>query len=236
MIKGPEASKIQTLFSDISKSYDTANDAITFGMARNWRKKLVKWSEAKPGHKILDIATGTGDLAFDFFNFTEQKSEVIGIDFCQPMLDIANDKSKVKNTKITFTWGDATDLKFKDESFDIVSISYGIRNVENFEKAIQEMFRVLKPGGRLMILETGSKDSGILSPFINIYSNYLMPVVGGLISGKKDAYKYLGDSSAQFPSGKNLTDKILAAAKFKSAEHKRILGGASFIYKITKGF
>ncbi len=233
-MKGPEASKIQTLFSDISKSYDTANDAITFGMARNWRKKLVKWSEAKPEHKILDIATGTGDLAFDFFNFTDQKAEVIGIDFCQPMLDIADDKAKVKGTKIKFTWGDATDLKFPNESFDIVSISYGIRNVEDVDKAIKEMHRVLKPGGRLMILETGSKDSGILSPFINIYSNYLMPIVGGLISGKKDAYKYLGDSSALFPSGKNLTDRIMSAAKFKTAEHKKILGGASFIYKIIK--
>lgn len=233
-MKGPEASKIQNLFSDISKTYDTANDAITFGMARNWRKKLVKWSDVNPEDRILDIATGTGDLAFDFFNFSGQRNEVIGIDFCQPMLDVAIDKAKIKGTKIKFIWGDACDLKFSDEYFDIVSISYGIRNVEDFEKSIQEIFRVLKPGGRFMILETGSKDSGILSPFINLYSSYLMPVLGGLISGKKSAYQYLCESSALFPSGKKLTDKILKTAKFKTAENKKILGGASFLYKIIK--
>ncbi len=233
-MKGPDASKIQTLFSDISKNYDTANDAITFGMARSWRKKLVKWSDAKPDDKILDIATGTGDLAFDFLNYTNEKAEVIGIDFCQPMLDIANDKAKIKDSKIQFIWGDATDLKFLSETFDIVSISYGIRNVENFEKAIQEMHRVLKPGGRFMILETGSKDAGILSPLINIYASYIMPIVGGLISGQKSAYKYLCESSSLFPSGKNLVDKILKVAPFKTAENKKILGGASFLYKFVK--
>jgi demethylmenaquinone methyltransferase/2-methoxy-6-polyprenyl-1,4-benzoquinol methylase len=233
-MKGPEAQKIQNLFSEISKSYDSANDAITFGMARSWRRKLVKWSEAKAGDQILDLATGTGDLAFDFINYTNHKADVIGADFCEPMLVIAREKAKQKNKDIEFSWGDACDLKFNDESFDIVSISYGIRNVEDLDKAIKEMFRVLKPGGRLMILETGSKGSGLLSPLIGIYSGYIMPLVGGLISGKKSAYNYLGSSSSQFPSGQKLVDLIQKSAEFKTAEFKKILGGASFIYKLTK--
>jgi demethylmenaquinone methyltransferase / 2-methoxy-6-polyprenyl-1,4-benzoquinol methylase len=233
-MNGPDANKIQNLFSDISKSYDSANDAITFGMARAWRKKLVQWSEAKAGDEILDIATGTGDLAFDFFNYTKKQAKVIGVDFCEPMLEIAKDKAVAKLSNIEFKWGDACDLQFADSSFDIVSISYGIRNVADLEKAIQEMHRILKPGGRLMILETGSKDSGILSPFVNAYASYIMPIVGGMISGKKSAYKYLSESSSQFPSGNNLIFKLKKSADFKTAEFKKILGGASFIYKLTK--
>lgn len=233
-MKGPESQKIQTLFSDISKSYDSANDAITFGMARSWRRKLVKWSEAKPNEKILDLATGTGDLAFDFLNLTDHKVEVLGVDFCEPMLEVAREKSKARNVEIEFTWGDACDLKFADNSFDIVSISYGIRNVENFDKAIKEIHRVLKPKGRLMILETGSKGSGLLSPLIGIYSGYVMPLIGGIISGKKSAYNYLGSSSSEFPSGQKLLDLICTSAEFKTAECRKILGGASFVYKLVK--
>lgn len=231
-MNGPSADKIQNLFSEISKSYDTANDTITFGLARSWRRKLVVWSEVKEGDKILDIATGTGDLAFDFSKKTNNTADIIGIDFCQPMLDIAVKKSSLPNIK--FLWGDACQLQYPDQSFDIVSISYGLRNVERFEDCVKEMYRVLKPGGRLMILETGSKDSGFLSPFINFYSNYVMPHLGGFISGKKSAYEYLSSSSAQFPSGKNLLGAIHKSAPFSVLQYKKVMGGASFIYKLIK--
>lgn len=233
-MSGPNADKIQNLFSEIASSYDSANDAITFGMARSWRKKLVRWSEASKTSEILDIATGTGDLAFDFFDYTQKQAKVTGVDFCEPMLEKAKDKATARLAKIDFKWGDACSLDFADASFDIVSISYGIRNVEDLDKAVTEFHRVLRPGGRLMILETGSKDSGILSPFVHFYSSYIMPIVGGIASGKKSAYKYLGESSSQFPSGKNLIYRVQNASKFSKAESKKILGGASFIYKFVK--
>lgn len=233
-MSGPNSEKIQNLFSEISNSYDSANDAITFGMARNWRKKLVRWSDASKTSAILDIATGTGDLAFDFYDYTQKQAHIVGVDFCEPMLEKAKDKAIARLAKVEFKWGDACALDFEDASFDIVSISYGIRNVEDFNKAVQEFHRVLKPGGRLMILETGSKDSGILSPFVHFYSSYIMPILGGLISGKKSAYKYLGESSAQFPSGKNLIRRVQDTAAFNKADFKKILGGASFIYKFVK--
>lgn len=233
-MEGPDANKIQSLFSDISKSYDSANDAITFGMARAWRKRLVHLSQAKLGDQILDIATGTGDLAFDFYKLTNKKTNVTGIDFCKPMLDIAIDKAVIKDANIEFKLGDACNLDFNDESFDIVSISYGIRNVQNFDQAIKEMFRVLKSDGRFMVLETGSKNSGVLSPFINTYTNYIMPTIGGLISGKKSAYNYLSKSSSLFPSGDSFINAVINAAPFSKAEYKKVLGGASYIYKFTK--
>lgn len=234
-MQGPEASKIQNLFSEISNTYDQANDTITFGMARSWRKKLVKWSDATKNSEILDIATGTGDLVFDFYNKIDPKiGNVMGTDFCEPMLEVARKKADKKNLRIKFEWADACQLDFADETFDIVSISYGIRNVQNPEKAIQEMYRVLKPAGRMMILETGSGRTGLLGPFVHFYSQKLMPILGGLISGKKDAYNYLSESSSQFPSGKKFIDFIKKSAPFETVETKKILGGASFIYKAIK--
>ena len=148
------------------------------------------------------------------------------------MLDVAVKKSDHPN--INFSWGDACKLEFPDQTFDVVSISYGLRNVEKFEDCVKEMYRVLKPGGRLMILETGSKDSGFLSPFIHFYSSFIMPYLGGFISGKKSAYEYLSSSSAQFPSGKNLLSSIQKSAAFSNLQYKKVMGGASFLYKLVK--
>lgn len=234
-MQGPEASKIQNLFSEISDTYDKANDTITFGMARSWRKKLVKWSDVKEDSQVLDIATGTGDLVFDFEKKMDlRKGNILGTDFCEPMLEEARKKAIEKKLNIKFEWADACKLDYANETFDIVSISYGIRNVQNPEKAIQEMFRILKPGGRMMILETGSGRTGFLGPFVHLYSSKIMPLLGGIISGNKSAYNYLSDSSSKFPSGKAFLEFIKDSSKFSNVEYKKILGGASFIYKATK--
>lgn len=233
--QGPESEKIQNLFSNISDSYDSANDLITFGIARYWRKKLVKLSQLQPTDSVLDIATGTGDLAFDFYKALKEKpNQVLGVDFCKPMLEVAEKKAKDRNAFVEFEFGDACNLQFKDESFDVVSISYGLRNVENTEKAIQEMYRVLKPGGRMMILETGSEAKGVLGPFVKFYNHRLMPTLGGWISGKKEAYNYLSSSSSKFPSGHALIRLIQQSAEFDSTECFTLMGGASFIYKAVK--
>lgn len=233
---GPDSQKIKTLFSNISDSYDSANDLITFGIARYWRKKLVKWSDVKDTDRILDIATGTGDLAFDFYykQGAFYRKQVTGVDFCEPMLEVARQKATKRKAEIDFTFGDACNLQFDDETFDVVSISYGLRNVENTKKAIQEMYRILKPGGRMMILETGSESRGLMGPFVKFYNYKIMPVLGGLISGKKEAYNYLSSSSSKFPSGKALIDVIYDAAEFDFVECEALMGGASFMYKAIK--
>lgn len=233
--KGPESKTIQNLFSNISDSYDSANDLITFGIARLWRKKLVKWAQIKSTDLILDIATGTGDLAFDFYRAQGKVANTVtGADFCEPMLEIAKKKAQDQKAQIEFQFADACKLPFDDESFDVVSISYGLRNVEDLSQAIKEMYRVLRPGGRMMILETGSESRGVLGPFVKFYNNKVMPVLGGLISGKKEAYNYLSRSSAQFPSGLALIEMIKDSAPFQQIEHKSLMGGASFIYKAIK--
>lgn len=233
--QGPESKTIQNLFSNISESYDSANDLITFGIARLWRKKLVKWSLIKKTDFVLDIATGTGDLAFDFYKAQGQvANQIVGADFCEPMLEIARKKAKAQKADIQFQFADACALPFEDESFDIVSISYGLRNVENLEKAVGEMFRVLKPRGRMMILETGSESRGVLGPFVKFYNNRVMPILGGMISGKKEAYNYLSKSSSKFPSGEALIQRIQATAAFEKVECQALMGGASFLYRAIK--
>lgn len=179
---GPNPTDVQKLFSSISKTYDKANDVITFGMARTWRKKLVELSGAQRGDSVLDCATGTGDLALEFKKTLGPTSRVIGTDFCQSMLDLAPAKAKKMGLDVKFTWADATDLPFETSEFDVTSIAYGIRNVEDRHKALCEMARATKPGGRVMILETGDTQVPVLKGAIQLYFKHLVPRLGGWVS------------------------------------------------------
>ncbi len=231
MIKGPPAEDIQSLFGSIAHGYDKANGLMTFGMVYGWRQQLVRWSGAKPGDQILDCATGTGDLAFDFKKVVGSSGRVIGTDFCQEMLDQAPQKAKEQKLEVEFQWADAMKLPFADNSFDVVSISYGIRNVSDPVVALKEMARVCKPGGRVMILETGDHQLPLIQGAFDFYFKRIVPKIGGWVTGKPSAYEYLNRSSKSFPS----RDKFLALMKeadtFSSTEFKSLMGGASFIYK-----
>lgn len=235
----PDASRVQDLFGSIAETYDVANDVMTLGLARLWRKKLVNWSGAKPADKVLDCATGTGDLALEFKKAVGDTGSVIGSDFCQEMLDKAPEKAKALNLDVKFEWADAMALPYPDETFDVVSIAYGIRNVADVNKALSEMTRVLKPGGRLMILETGEIQNPVLRMGIRFYFEKFVPRLGGWVSGRRDAYEYLQKSSGGFPSGRQFCE-ILRAMKtgdhstFSNVEHRALMGGASFIYRAEK--
>lgn len=232
-MEGPKADKIQSIFSDVAGSYDTANNAMTFGLAHLWRKKVVKLSQTPKDGTVLDCATGTGDLAIEFKKYLGQKSKVIGVDFCKEMLDLAPAKAKSKNLDIDFQIGDVLNLQFEDESFNTVTIAYGIRNVENTVAGLNEMWRTIKPGGRLLVLETG-EGQGFLSLPVKAYTKFIVPVLGGLISQKKHAYSYLSSSSQAFPSKEKfleLTQKLPGMAK---TDCRTLMFGASYIYTITK--
>jgi len=230
-LSGPPAEEIQSLFQSISSRYDTANDVMTGGMARLWRKKLVQWSQAKTGEVILDCATGTGDLAIEFARTVGPNGSVIGSDFCQGMLDKAPAKAEKYGLKIQFEIADATNLPYKDNQFGVVSIAYGIRNVSDPVKALSEMARVTKPGGRVMILETGDQQNPILRKAFQMYFRHVVPRIGGLITGKKAAYEYLQKSSSKFPSQQSFIALMNQTQSFRDCEFISLMGGASFIYR-----
>jgi len=232
VLAGPEGKNIEKLFASIAGTYDLANDVITFGIARRWRRQLVRWAmQSTPNaKKILDCATGTGDLAFDFRRMIKD-SDVIGSDFCEPMLAVARRKTKPRDfAHIQFDFADATKLPYPDNEFDICSIAYGIRNVSNVVTALNEMARVTRPGGSVMILETGVIENPVLRGPVRLYFERIVPRLGGLVSGRRAAYEYLQQSSGRFPSGESFCDLAMSTGHFASVEYRPLLGGASYVY------
>lgn len=228
---GPDEAFVKNLFGTISNTYDRANDVITMGMARLWRRELVDWSVVHEGDWILDCATGTGDLALEFKKAVGPQGTVVGTDFCEEMLAIAPTKADKQNLSVTFELGDVLDLQYPDNKFDISSIAYGIRNVANTQRALSEMARVTKPGGRVMILETGEIENPLLRKAIRMYFEKVVPKLGGWVSGHPEAYEYLQNSSGRFPSGAEFCELMRSTTQFATVEFKSLMGGASYIYK-----
>lgn len=230
-LQGPKAEEIKSLFASVARGYDRANDAMTFGMAHLWRRKLVSWSGAKPGDRVLDCATGTGDLALEFKEVVGPTGSVTGTDFCAEMLELAPEKAQKAGLIIDFQVADAMNLPFGDGQFDISSISYGIRNVSDPARALSEMARVVRPGGYVMILETGDNPDSPLRGFFDFYFRQVVPRVGGLITGKRSAYEYLNKSSRGFPSREKFVALMNSTGRFAKVEYKTIMAGASFLYR-----
>jgi demethylmenaquinone methyltransferase/2-methoxy-6-polyprenyl-1,4-benzoquinol methylase len=229
--QGPNPDEIKNLFSEVATGYDKANDAMTLGLAHLWRRKLVAWSEAKPGQSVLDCATGTGDLAIEFKKAVGETGRVMGTDFCEDMLELAPPKAKKAGLDIQFQTADAMNLQFEDNSFDVSSIGYGIRNVADPQLAIREMARVVKPGGCVMILETGDSPDTPLRGFFDFYFRQVIPRIGGWVTGKRFSYEYLNKSSRGFPSRERFIDLMSSTDAFSSTEYRVLMGGASFMYK-----
>lgn len=231
MMKGPAAQDIQSLFSSIAPGYDKANDWITFGLAKRWRHSLVEFSRVLPGDRVLDCATGTGDLAIEFKRAVGEKGDVVGTDFCQAMLERAPLKAQAGGMNIQFQWADVMSLPFESDLFDVSSIAYGIRNVENPVQALSEMARVTRSGGRVVILETGDSQWPLFQSVFDLYFKSVVPVIGGAITGKKEAYRYLNKSSKKFPSRDAFLKLMEETGAFSRMEFQPLLGGASFMYR-----
>lgn len=231
--QGPNPEEIKNLFASVATGYDRANDAMTLGLAHLWRRKLVAWSEARPGNRVLDCATGTGDLAIEFKRTVGELGSVVGTDFCEEMLELAPPKAKKAGCEITFQTADAMNLPFGDGEFDISSIAYGIRNVSNPKKALSEMARVVRPGGRVMVLETGDSPDNPFRGFFEFYFRQVIPRVGGWVTGKRFAYEYLNNSSRHFPSRERFIELMNDTGRFEKCEFKVLFGGASFLYRGT---
>ena len=225
--RGPDAQRIRTMFASISSRYDRANDVLSGGVHRRWRTKAVQWSGAKEGDRVLDCATGTGDLAILFRKAAGASGRVVGTDFVEEMLAIA----RTKAPEIEFQLADVTALPFENDSFDVASIAFGIRNVSDPAKAIAEMARVVRPGGRVIVLEFGQPPSPIFRKMYDAYRKHAMPRVGGAITGARDAYEYLESSTAQFPCGEEFVKLMREAAAFQEISFVPLTMGIAFLYR-----
>ncbi len=228
----PNPEIIRSMFSKVAANYDKGNNVLSMGIHHLWRKKLVKYSGAKNGDKVLDCATGTGDLAIEFKK-TVGAGEVIGTDFCAEMLIPAPGKAKERGLDIKFEQADVTQLQYADNSFDISSISFGIRNVGDPVKALREMARVTKPGGKVMVLEFGQVNVPVFGALYNFYSQNILPKIGGLVTGQKEAYEYLQKSSAAFPCREEFITMMKESGAFAQSEYIALTGGIAYIYKGT---
>lgn len=221
--------KVRNMFADIADDYDRINTVLSFGVHNAWRKKTVKESGAKPGDRVLDCATGTGDLALEFKKTVGHEGYVLGTDFCKEMIEHAPAKADKQKMVVDFEVADAMNLPYEDNSFTISSIAFGIRNVDDPLKALKEMARVVKPGGRVVVLEFGQPQGVVGVPF-RFYSRYVMPAVGGMISGNRDAYTYLPETSAKFPAGDKFLELMDEADVFDERRAVKLTGGISYIY------
>ncbi len=220
---------MRTMFADIAPRYDVANTALSLGIHHLWRRTVVRLSQVQAGMRVLDCATGTGDLALAFKNAVGKSGYVIGTDFCAEMMESAPEKARKNGMDIRFEVADAMNLPYPDNSFDIASISFGIRNVDVPAQALREMARVVRPGGRVVVLEFG-QPQGIVGAFYRFYSNHVIPFVGGILSGNREAYSYLNRTAAQFPSGDNFDAMMRETGAFAGTNYKALTFGIAYVY------
>ena len=217
------------MFADIADDYDRINSILSFGVHHLWRAKAVRMSGAGTGDNVLDCATGTGDLAIEFKKKVGESGTVVGTDFCREMIEHAPAKAQSHQLEVDFEVADAMNLPYEDGRFDISSIAFGIRNVDEPVTALREMARVVRPGGRVVVLEFG-QPKGVLKYPYELYSQYIMPAVGGWLSGNREAYTYLPKTSARFPAGDQFLELMDRAGSFSDRKSKRLTGGIAYIY------
>ncbi|MBB6680686.1 bifunctional demethylmenaquinone methyltransferase/2-methoxy-6-polyprenyl-1,4-benzoquinol methylase UbiE [Aequorivita sp. 609] len=226
--------QVEQMFDNISENYDGLNRVISLGSDIKWRKKVIKMvGDTKP-NSILDIATGTGDLAIQFAESTNAE-KIVGLDLSEGMLSIAKKKVSGKpiSQKIEFIQGDSEALPFEDNTFDAITVSFGIRNFENLEVGLSEILRVLKSNGIFVVLETSVPSKFPFKQGYNLYSKNILPLIGKVFSKDKVAYKYLSESASTFPHGEKLNN-ILGEIGFKNVENHPQTFGVATIYKATK--
>lgn len=202
------AGEVNSMFDRISGVYDRMNRVMTAGLDQSWRARATERARLEPGMKALDLCCGTGDLALMLAEKVGPEGQVIGADFSRPMLDLALEKAKKEGLRqAQFKWADALDLPFEDDSFDAVTIAFGARNLADLDKGINEMRRVLVPGGRLVILEITQPRRQPLAGFFGLWFDRIVPQLGKL-AGDSSAYTYLPQSVRSFPDAETLAGRM----------------------------
>jgi demethylmenaquinone methyltransferase / 2-methoxy-6-polyprenyl-1,4-benzoquinol methylase len=227
---GPDPARIRSMFASIAKRYDRANTVLSGGIHHLWRRKAVRAAQVHPGDAVLDCATGTGDLAIAFRKAVGPQGRVIGTDFVPEMLERARQKSN----DVTFEVADVTRLPYEDASFDVASISFGIRNVNDPRKGIAEMARVVRSGGRVIVLEFGQPRSRAFGAVYDGYSKHVLPRIGGVLTGDRSAYSYLQTSAGRFPCGDEFVALMREAADFERVDVTPLTFGIAYLYRGIK--
>ncbi|MCA8919469.1 MAG: bifunctional demethylmenaquinone methyltransferase/2-methoxy-6-polyprenyl-1,4-benzoquinol methylase UbiE [Planctomycetes bacterium] len=224
--RGP---KVRAMFAGIARKYDLLNRIISGGRDQAWRKRTVKMAQLKGGERVLDVCCGTGDLALMFQRLKPKPSEVVASDFTPEMLVIAQQKAGKAGVKLPLAAADALHLPFNDAEFDVVSVGYGVRNFQDIDAGLRELARVLKPGGRLAILEA-TPARGLIGRFANWYINRVVPWLGNVLTGSGDkAYSYLADSIQLFPDARALKQR-LESAGFTEVRFRKLNLGTMAIH------
>ncbi|MGB8657503.1 MAG: bifunctional demethylmenaquinone methyltransferase/2-methoxy-6-polyprenyl-1,4-benzoquinol methylase UbiE [Candidatus Zixiibacteriota bacterium] len=222
------------LFRTIADRYDLLNHLLSLNIDRGWRKSLVKCAGLRTGERILDVCTGTGDIAIRFAR-EGGAGKIVGIDLSEEMLRIAEGKAGAKGLegRITLLRGDALSLPFPKGSFDIVSIGFGLRNLRDRQKGISETVRILKPGGRALILEFAPPGRGIFGVGYQVYLKTIIPLIGGIVSGSMDAYRYFSASIVNFLEPDEVVE-LLQQEGLGNIHFKALTGGIAYIYQGEK--
>lgn len=221
---------VRNMFADIAGKYDLLNDVLSLGIHKSWRRKAVELSRVRANNLVLDVAAGTGDFSFEFY---DKDANVIGTDFCEEMLVVAREKAQIKHAPIKFQVADAMNLPFDDNMFDVVSIGFGIRNVDDVRVAIKDMTRVLKPGGRLVILEFGQPE-GMFKYIYDFYSKKIMPKIGAMLAKSESAYTYLPETAAKFPCRDEFLKIANDSTVFTKTKYYELSFGIAYIYVLEK--
>ena len=225
--------QVAQMFDNISENYDGLNRVISLGIDVSWRKKVVKLVGENNPQQILDIATGTGDLALMMTSLNPKK--IIGLDISEGMLEVGKQKIAKANKSETIEMivGDSENIPFEDNTFDAITVSFGVRNFENLDKGLTEILRVLKPNGKFVVLETSNPTKFPFKQGYKFYTNFILPLIGKIFSKDKTAYAYLSKSANSFPFGKAFNN-ILKKNGFKNPRNIPVTFGVASIYTSTK--
>jgi demethylmenaquinone methyltransferase / 2-methoxy-6-polyprenyl-1,4-benzoquinol methylase len=226
------ATQVRGMFDRIAGVYDLMNSAMTAGLHHQWRERAVDRAEVGPGSDALDICCGTGDLALALRRRIGPDGRVVGSDFSEPMLELARRKSGEEGLPVEFGWADALELPYGDESFDAVTIGFGARNLADLDRGLAEMARVLRPGGRVVILEITRPQREPLSSFYSLWFDRIVPVLGS-VAGDSEAYSYLPNSVRNFPAPRELAERMDAAG-FTGIRWLLLAGGIIAIHSGTR--
>lgn len=220
------ATQVRHLFAAIAPRYDFINDLQSLGLHRIWKRTLVKMAAIQPNERALDVCCGTGDIAL---GLRKAGAEVVGVDFSQEMLDVAQERAKQIHDGLQFMRGDAMELAFADKSFDVVTVGYGLRNLADWERGLAEMSRVARPGGRLLVLEFGKPNNRVWRAIYFVYLRMVVPIFGKIFCGDASAYSYILESLRDYPAQEGVAAK-LAAMGCEGVRVRHLLCGAMSIH------